>query len=84
VAELAARLNLKKAEAVGLCTLVWAAIAEHRPSGDITGVGISALEDWGCWVPRKGAGAGAFGKHSSISSPPRWRRPKLNRSKRLA
>lgn len=61
VAELAARLNLRRPEAVGLCTLVWAGIAEHRPSGDLTGIPISAIEDWGGWVPRKGFPAGAFG-----------------------
>lgn len=62
VAELAARLKLRTPEAVGLCTLVWAAIAEHRPNGDLTGIGISALEEWAGWVPRKGAPAGAFAR----------------------
>jgi hypothetical protein len=62
VAELAARLKLRTAEAVGLCTLLWAAIAEHRPSGDLTGIGIPALEEWARWEPRKGQPAGAFGQ----------------------
>ena len=61
VAELAVRLNITKAEAVGLCTLTWAGIAEHRPNGDLSGIGISALENWGGWEPRKGKPAGAFG-----------------------
>lgn len=61
MAELASRLNVTLAEAVGLCTLTWAAIAEHRPDGDLSGIGISALEKWGEWEPRKGKTTGAFG-----------------------
>lgn len=62
VAELASRLNVTLAEAVGLCTLTWAAIGEHRPNADLSGIGIAALEKWGGWEPRKGKPAGAFGR----------------------
>lgn len=61
VAELAARTGVTLAEAVGLCTLVWAAIAEHRPNGDLNGIAISALENWAAWEPRKGKPTGSFG-----------------------
>lgn len=62
VAEIAETLNLPFAEAVGLCTLVWCAIAEHRPSGDITGLSISQIERWAEYCPRKGKPAGSFGR----------------------
>ena len=61
VHELAERLNIPFAEAVGLCALVWAAIAEHRPNGDISGLSIVTLEHWAEYCPRRGKPAGAFG-----------------------
>lgn len=61
VDEMARRLNMPFAEAVGLCVLVWGAIAEHRPNGDITGIAIPTLERWAGYEPRKGKPPGAFG-----------------------
>lgn len=62
VAELASRLGVTLAEAVGLCTLTWAAIAEHRPNGALHGIAIPALEKWAGWERRKGKPAGVFGR----------------------
>jgi len=62
VAELANRLKISIPEAVGHCVLVWCAIAEHRPDGILTGISISALEEWGGYRKRKGKPLGAFGK----------------------
>lgn len=62
VLELANRLKVAFPEAVGWCVLVWAKIAEHRPSGDISGIGISTLESWANFSPRKGRAIGSFGK----------------------
>lgn len=61
VFELSQRLNLPFAEAVGLCVLAWARIAEHRPSGDLTGIGINTIEQWAGFIPRRGKPAGSFG-----------------------
>lgn len=62
VAELADRLGMRFAEAVGCCTLLWCAIGEHRPNGDISGIGIPAIEKWASFEPRKGSPAGSFGR----------------------
>lgn len=62
VAALAERLKMPFTEAVGMCVLVWAALAEHRPNGDITGISISTLEKWAEFRPRKGKPPGSFGK----------------------
>jgi hypothetical protein len=44
VAELADRLGMRMAEAVGCCLLLWAGIAEHCPDGDISRLSNGALE----------------------------------------
>lgn len=61
VLDLADRLSIPIPEAVGLCVLVWGKIAEHRPSGDITGISISTIEQWASFFPRRGKPAGSFG-----------------------
>lgn len=62
VAELANRLNITTPEAVGHCVLVWSAIAEHRPDGNLAGISSAALEDWAGYRKRRGKPAGAFAK----------------------
>lgn len=61
VLELANRLKIPFAEAVGLCVLVWARIAEHRPSGDISGLSIDTIEQWCAFRPGRGKPKGSFG-----------------------
>lgn len=58
--ELAARLGVRKAEAIGLLLGTWSGIAEHRPSGDIADVSSVVLESWADFEPRGKAKRGAF------------------------
>lgn len=63
VAELASRLNISTAEAAGHCVFVWAAIAEHRPDGNLAGISPGVIEQWACYRPRlrdRGRFAAAF------------------------
>lgn len=60
VAELAACIGVKKTEAIGLLTCVWSAIAEHRPSGDVSGISPATLEDWALFEPRGKVKRGTF------------------------
>jgi hypothetical protein len=60
VRELADRLGVKKAEAIGLLACAWFAIAEHRPSGDVSDIAPATLEDWAEYEPRGKAKRGAF------------------------
>lgn len=46
VDELARRLNMPFAEAVGLCVLVWGAIAEHRRDGNLEGISPETIGFW--------------------------------------
>lgn len=62
VAELASRLNISTAEAAGHCVFVWAAIAEHRPDGNLAGISSAALEDWAGYRKRRGKPTGAFAR----------------------
>lgn len=62
VAELADRLKIPFPEAVGMCVLVWGAIAEHRPNGDVSGIPFSTFDRWAGHSPRKGFPREAFGK----------------------
>jgi hypothetical protein len=62
VLELADRLSIPVPEAVGMCVLVWGKVAEHRPSGDVSGIPISTIEQWAAFSPRKGKPAGTFGR----------------------
>lgn len=61
VIELARRLNIPFAEAVGLCLLVWARIAEHRPSGSSSGLSIDVIEQWAMFKSGRGKPKGSFG-----------------------
>jgi hypothetical protein len=61
VFELAQRLNISFAEAVGMCVLVWGKIAEHRPSGDISGITNTQLEQWASFRSGRGKPRGSFG-----------------------
>lgn len=60
VADLAARVGVKKAEAIGLLACVWGAMAEHRPSGNVSDISPATLEDWAEYEPRGKVKAGAF------------------------
>lgn len=60
VAELATRVGVKKAEAIGLLMGVWSAIAEHRPSGSVQDISAATLEDWANYEPRGKVRSGAF------------------------
>ncbi len=60
VAELAERVGVKKAEAIGLLACVWSAVAEHRPSGDVSGISAATLEDWAEFEPRGKVKRGTF------------------------
>lgn len=62
VLALADRLSIPVSEAVGMCVLVWGKVAEHRPSGDLSGIPISTIEQWAAFSPRKGKPAGSFGR----------------------
>jgi hypothetical protein len=60
VRELAERIGVKKAEAIGLLACVWFAIAEHRPSGDVSDIAPATLEDWAEYEPRGKSKRGLF------------------------
>ena len=58
--QLAERLGISTVEAIGRCTLVWAAIAEQRPSGNLERVSDQMLEQWAEFRPRGKRKRGAF------------------------
>lgn len=49
-------------EAVGFLVRVWGRVAEHRPTGDLTGVSDMVLEHWAVWRGKRGLFATQFRK----------------------
>lgn len=58
--ELSKRIGVNKMEALGHIVAVWAAMAEHRPSGDLSDISDDTLEDWAQYAPKKKVNAGRF------------------------
>lgn len=60
IAQLAERLDMPPVEALGHCVYTWAAITEHRPDGNLTGVSDSTLEQWAEFKPDRKKRRGLF------------------------
>lgn len=62
LAQLAERVRLDEAKTLGHLVLVWCAVAEHRPNGNISGIKPSVIEKWAEWRPASKNLRGVFGK----------------------